>query len=150
MSSSGGTEDHNHLPQMRASSLAVWATYGTLNDERSWAWRIPSILQLAIPVIALHAVLLMPESPGYLNSKGEHQKARQFMTRIHAGGDESSRLADFEMAEIEQALAVDSKLASSTFWMDLVSSQYDGNRHRALISVTFGVFSQWRGAGVVS
>lgn len=61
-----------------------------------------------------------------------------------------SRLADFGMAEIKQALAVDSKIASSTFWMDLVSSQYDGNRHRALISVTFGVFAQWSGVGVVS
>lgn len=130
------------------STVAAWATYGTRNYENSWAWRIPSILQLAIPIVALPAVLLMPESPRYLISKGKRQQARDIMTRLHANGDESSPLVDFEMREIEEAIASDAKISSSTSWGDLFNTK--GNRHRALISITLGVFAQWNGVGVVS
>lgn len=130
------------------STLAAWATFGTRNIESTWAWRIPSLLQIAIPLIALPAALLIPESPRYLISIGKTSQARDILTKYHAGGDESSPLVEFEMLEIERAIEIDKAANSSTSWMDLISSP--GNRHRTLISVTLGVFAQWNGVGVVS
>ncbi|KAH8901556.1 sugar transporter [Thozetella sp. PMI_491] len=130
------------------SLLAAWATFGTRNYDSSWAWRIPSILQIAIPIVSLPAAILVPESPRYLVSRGQIAKARAVLTKFHAGGDEHSLLVDFEMAEIERAIEADQSAANSTSWMDLISTP--GNRRRAFISVTLGVYAQWNGVGVVS
>lgn len=39
------------------SLLAAWVTFCTRNYESSWAWRIPSLAQLAIPSVAIIGVL---------------------------------------------------------------------------------------------
>ncbi|KAI9167959.1 sugar transporter [Paramyrothecium foliicola] len=130
------------------STLAAWVTFGTRNMDSNWAWRIPSLMQIAIPIIVLPAALMIPESPRYLISQGKATEARKILTKYHAAGDENSLLVDFEMAEIEGAIQADSQAQNSTSWGDLFSTP--GNRHRALISTTLGVFAQWNGVGVVS
>ncbi|KAM5344155.1 hypothetical protein ACJ41O_012692 [Fusarium nematophilum] len=127
------------------STLAAWATYGTRNYDSNWAWRIPSILQIAIPIVVLPAALLIPESPRYLVANGKSSEARAVFTKYHAGGDEQSLLVDFEVTEIERAIEAEMLANNSTSWMDLVSTP--GNRHRAFISVTLGIFAQWNGVG---
>ena len=130
------------------SALAAWTTFATRNIDSTWAWRIPSVVQIAIPVIVLPAALLIPESPRYLISTGKSSQARDILTKYHAGGEVNSPLVQFEMTEIERAIEIDKAANDSTSWLDLVSSP--GNRHRAFISVTLGVFAQWNGVGVVS
>lgn len=130
------------------SAVAAWATFATRNYADDWAWRIPSILQIAVPILVLPAAIWIPESPRYLVSIGQSSKAREILTKFHAGGDESSRLVDFEISEVENAIEADTTAANSTSWMDLFSTK--GNRHRAFISMTLGVFTQWNGVGVVS
>lgn len=130
------------------SSLAAWVTFGTRNYASSWSWRIPSLLQIAIPLTVLPAALLVPESPRFLISKGQIEKARSILTKFHAGGDENSILVDFEMTEIERAIEDDKAAANSSSWMQMCSTP--GNRRRAFISVTLGLFAQWNGNNVVS
>lgn len=130
------------------STVAAWATYGTRNYADDWSWRIPSLLQIAVPIVILPAAFMVPESPRYLISKGHLDKARAILTKYHAGGDEHSLLVEFEMTEIERAIEADRAAMSSTSWLDLISTK--GNRHRAFISVTLGIFAQWNGVGVVS
>lgn len=130
------------------STVAAWATYGTRNYATEWAWRVPSILQLAIPAVVFPAVLLIPESPRYRISRGQLVKARETLVRFHVGGNDGSPLVDFEMGEIQRALEADAAASNSTSWLDLVKTK--GNRRRAFISVTLGVYTQWNGVGVVS
>lgn len=130
------------------AAVAAWATFGTRNIQSDWSWRIPSALQLVIPVLVLPAVFLVPESPRYLISKGRLSEARAILTEFHAGGDENSALVEFEMAEIERAIQLDTTAEASTSWLDLISTA--GNRRRAFISVSLGIFAQWNGVGVVS
>ena len=130
------------------STVAAWATFATRNYDNDWSWRIPSLLQLAIPIIVLPAVILVPESPRYLISKGLSGEARTTFARYHSGGDENSPLVDFEINEIQRALEAEAHNAQSTSWMDLINTK--GNRHRAFISTTLGIFAQWNGVGVVS
>lgn len=74
-------------------------------------------------------------------------EARTILAKCHAGGDETSLLVEFEMAEIEKAIQADADASNSTSWGDLFNSK--GNRHRALISISLGISAQWNGVGVV-
>ncbi|KAH6692488.1 sugar transporter [Plectosphaerella plurivora] len=130
------------------STIAAWATFGTRNYGDSWAWRIPSLLQIAVPIVIIPGILMIPESPRFLVSKGRVAEAREILVKYHAGGDVDSPLVNFEMAEIEAAIEADQTAARSSSWADLFKGK--GNRHRALISITLGVFAQWNGVGVVS
>ncbi|KAL1845006.1 hypothetical protein VTK73DRAFT_1348 [Phialemonium thermophilum] len=136
------------------SLLAAWITYGTRDHGDSWAWRIPSLLQVGIPLVALPAALLVPESPRYLVSQGRRAEAARILSRFHAGGggaggeEAESPLVRFELEEIETTIREERDIASSTSWLDLVRTP--ANRHRSAISVSLGLFAQWNGVGVVS
>jgi MFS family permease len=130
------------------SLLAAWATFGTRNIASSWAWRIPSVLQTALPLVALPGFIIAPESPRWMVSVGRNDAARKVLAQAHASGDESAPLINFEMVEIETTLRLEKEAHESTSYLDMVKTK--GNRRRLLISITLGIFGQWSGNGVVS
>lgn len=44
-------------------------------EPSDWAWRLPSLLQAAIPVIVLFVLFFLPESPRWLAYQGRHEEA---------------------------------------------------------------------------
>ncbi|KAL6702388.1 hypothetical protein ACN47E_002339 [Coniothyrium glycines] len=129
-------------------SLCAWATYGTRVIENSWSWRIPVLLQLLCPVLALPGFFMTPESPRWLISKDRVEEARRILAIYHAGGDENDPLVNYQMVEIETTIATEKAQQSSASYMDMFKTP--GNRRRLFISVTLGIFTQWVGNGVVS
>ncbi|KAJ5085290.1 hypothetical protein N7532_010061 [Penicillium argentinense] len=130
------------------SLLSAWIAFGTRNIEGSWAWRIPSLMQIALPLLALPGTLLIPESPRWLIGQKRNEEARKILTRFHAGGDENSQLVVFEMDEITQSLTFERSIQNESRWIDCVKTS--GNRYRFFLSVSLGIFAQWNGCGVVS
>ncbi|RDW80286.1 hypothetical protein BP6252_04924 [Coleophoma cylindrospora] len=131
------------------SLIAAWATFGTRNFGDSWCWRIPSVLQALLPLVALPGLLLTPESPRWLVSVDRQEEALKILTACHAGHDaDSMALVNFEIVEIESTIASEKAAHESTSYMDMIKTK--GNRRRLLISITLGVFGQWVGNGVVS
>ncbi|KAH8661793.1 sugar transporter [Ilyonectria robusta] len=128
--------------------VAAWVTFGTRNDPTSWSWRIPSVLQTLLPIIALPGFILCPESPRWLVSVHRQSDARAVLASAHAGGDLSSPLVELEAIEIQTAIEEELAAHKSTSYLQLFRGK--GNRHRLLISVTLGFFAQWTGGGVVS
>ena len=116
--------------------------------DSDWAWRIPTILQVLIPVIALPGFLLSPESPRWLVSVGRTEEARVILARSHAGGDSKSALVAYEMIEITETLRAETQANASASYADMFKTP--GNRRRLFISVSLGFFAQWAGNGVVS
>ncbi|PVH71327.1 sugar transporter [Cadophora sp. DSE1049] len=129
------------------SLLAAWATFGTRNYTTSWAWRIPSVLQLAIPVVSFPGFLMAPESPRYLVSMDRTDEAKNILVEYHNGSVHDAFI-DYEIEEIVSTLRMEKEAQESTSFMDMLKTK--GNRHRLLISITLGIFAQWNGVGVVS
>ena len=43
------------------SLISAWVTFGVRNLASSWAWRVPSLLQMAIPLLAAFGTFMSPE-----------------------------------------------------------------------------------------
>ncbi|OAK96923.1 general substrate transporter [Phaeosphaeriaceae sp. SRC1lsM3a] len=128
--------------------IAAWMAYGMSGWTSNWAWRIPSIVQGALPLIQLAGIYFVPESPRWLAAHGKVAEARKVIADYHAGGDQESPLVKFEMAEIESAITFEADSVSQNSWFELVRTP--ANRKRTLIAVLVGWFAQWNGVGIIS
>lgn len=129
-------------------TLCGWVTFGCRNIPSSWCWRVPVVLQIALPLIALPGFLMCPESPRWLISVGRNEEAREILAKYHAGGDHEDPLVVYQMREIETTITAEKEATASASYLDMVKTP--GNRHRLFISVSLGIFGQWAGNGVVS
>jgi MFS family permease len=120
---------------------------GTFTIPNAWSWRIPSIVQAGPSVIQLIAIWLVPESPRYLIAKGKNEQALQILGKCHARGNVDDELVQIEYREIRETLALEKEFEGNG-WLELF--QTPGNRHRLIILISLGFFSQWSGNGLVS
>ncbi|CAF3468899.1 unnamed protein product [Fusarium graminearum] len=128
--------------------IAAWCTFGTFKLDTTWSWRIPSLLQGALPALQLIGVYFLPESPRWLVANGRREEARKILATYHAGGDADSPLVKFEMAEIEGAVTHEADAMSQNSWLELLRTP--ANRKRTLIAVIVGWFAQWNGVNLIS
>lgn len=128
--------------------IAAWTTFGTQNYQSSWSWRLPSLLQLLLPIVALPGFWLTPESPRWLVSVGRHNEARTVLARYQTSGDENADVVNTEMIEISRAIELERGAQAETSYLDMISTK--GNRRRTMISITLGAYGQIVGNSVIS
>ncbi|KAK2792595.1 hypothetical protein FQN52_003100 [Onygenales sp. PD_12] len=127
--------------------LAAWVTFGSFRLTDTWAWRTPTIIQ-ALPSIAIIiGCLVLPESPRWLVSMNQEQKALSILTKYHGASDPTDAVVQHEFAEIKETIELELSSAR-TRWSTLFSTR--GNRWRSLILIWCGVCKQWSGNGLVS
>lgn len=127
--------------------IAAGVTLGTFSMDSNWAWRIPSLVQIAPSLLQLTFIWFIPESPRWLISKDRSEEAFDILVKYHAEGDRDNAFVRAEFAEIQ--LRVRYELENSKrSWLELL--QTPGNRKRSLIAACVGLFSQWSGNGLVS
>ncbi|KAJ4298828.1 hypothetical protein N0V90_004070 [Kalmusia sp. IMI 367209] len=129
------------------SIVAAWLTYGTNNIDSQWSWRIPSIIQAAPSILQITCVWFVPESPRWYIAKGQHEKALAVLAHVHAEGDANDEIVQLEFEEVKETIAIE-KEAEQTGWLEIFKTK--GNRHRLIILISAGLFSQWSGNGLVS
>ncbi|KAF2192874.1 MFS transporter [Zopfia rhizophila CBS 207.26] len=129
------------------SIIAAWLTFGTNHIAGQWSWRVPSIVQALPSLLQISCVWFVPESPRWYISKGKPERALQILAHVHAEGNAEDEVVQLEYEEIKETLAIERE-AESTGWLELFKTK--GNRHRLLILVSAGLFSQWSGNGLVS
>ena len=109
--------------------------------EGNIAWRIPTILQVLIPILSLPGLIWAPESPRWLISNDRTEEARELLEKWHADGDKNSALINYEMMEITETLRAEKDAHDSASYAEMFKTP--GNRHRLFISVSLGIFVQW-------
>jgi len=129
-----------HTSSALTNHRIAWLTYGTARIDNNWSWRIPTIVQLAPSAIQILFIFFVPESPRYLLSKGRDEKALQILAKVHANGNAQDEMVQCEFIEIRDTLKLEKEVESNS-WMELVRTK--GNRHRLVILVSAGFFSQW-------
>ncbi|KAJ5462519.1 hypothetical protein N7475_007463 [Penicillium sp. IBT 31633x] len=128
--------------------IAAWTTYGTLKIKSEWSWRAPSLIQGLFTLMMLAVVWWIPESPRYYVSKDQPEKALQILAHYHAEGNENDEIVQLEFTEISTAIAIEKNADHSSSYVDFLRTP--GNRKRLLIIISFGLFAQWSGNGLVS
>ncbi|KAH8815185.1 MFS sugar transporter-like protein [Xylogone sp. PMI_703] len=129
------------------SFIAAWLTFGTNKISGNWAWRAPSLVQAFPSILQLTFIWFVPESPRWLISKGKNEKALRILANAHASGDDQDEVVQIEYQEIRQTIKLEQELEKNSY-LELFKTP--GNRHRLIILISLGFFSQWSGNGLVS
>lgn len=130
--------------------IAAWVIYGSSYlRNNSWSWRLPSLIQIFLIVIQLSFMWWVPESPRYLISKGESEKAKNTLLKLHGNNDESKygTLIETEMSAISMVIEREKIQGSSSYSAFLKTK---GNRKRLAIIITLPIITQLSGTNVVS
>ena len=129
------------------SIIAAWLTYGTNQIDNDWSWRVPSMVQAVPSLFQIIFVWFVPESPRWYISKGRNEQALSVLANVHANGNANDEVVQLEFEEIKDTLRIEKELEGNA-WVELWRTK--GNRHRLIILVSAGLFSQWSGNGLVS
>ncbi|RDL34595.1 MFS general substrate transporter [Venustampulla echinocandica] len=129
------------------SFMAAWLTFGTSKIQSTWAWRTPSLVQALPSLLQMGFIWFVPESPRWLISRGKNEKALRILANAHAEGNKMDEVVQLEYQEIRGTLKLEQELEGNK-WAELWRKP--GNRHRLIILVSLGFFSQWSGNGLVS
>ncbi|SPO02438.1 related to hexose transporter protein [Cephalotrichum gorgonifer] len=129
------------------SILAACITLGTVEIIGDWAWRLPSLLQMAPSLLQVTTVFLLPESPRWLVSKDREDEALEILVKYHAEGDANSLLVQAEMQQITSTIRLEMESAKQSWW-SIVSTP--GMRRRAIVSIFLGLFTQLSGNSLLS
>jgi MFS family permease len=127
---------------------AAGTTYGTFQMSSTWAWRLPSLLQLIPSMFQISFMYWCPESPRWLISRDRGDEAFKIIQRIHSEGDNGEEFAKLEFAQIQSTIQQEQQLASSFVWADVVRDA--PMRRRFLLAGIVGFFTQWSGNGLLS
>ncbi|KAJ5389306.1 MFS sugar transporter [Penicillium cataractarum] len=131
------------IGQIIAASVGL----GTVTISSNWAWRIPSLLQIAPAMIQIATVMFLPESPRYLISKDRYDDAFDVLTKYHAEGDRNSVIVKAELAQIERTIKMELEESKQSWW-DMFRTA--GMRRRLFISAFLGLFTQWSGNTLIT
>jgi MFS family permease len=61
--------------------IAAGIVFGTNGIKSDWAWRVPSLLQLAPSLLQIFFVFLLPESPRWLISHDRVEEAEAILVK---------------------------------------------------------------------
>ncbi|EGY19361.1 hypothetical protein VD0002_g9939 [Verticillium dahliae] len=141
---------YNVLGWNIGANIASWSCYATNYLENDWCWRIPYIIQLTFPTVVFSLVwFLLPESPRWLWSVGQTERAKGILIQYHGNMNPDSALVKLEVEEMQDALEHEQEIANKN-WNYKVLVNTRANRHRMWLLMLVAVFANFIGGSVIS
>ncbi|CEL11229.1 hypothetical protein ASPCAL14332 [Aspergillus calidoustus] len=126
--------------------IGAWVTFATYRIESQWSWKLPALLQIALPSYQMIMVWFCPESPRWLVSKGRIEEARAILIKYHGNGIEDD-IVRFEMQEIIAGVESDKTVMKFNLESMKAIITSKGNLRRLWLCIVTAVGSQTIGGG---
>ncbi|EWZ38810.1 hypothetical protein FOCG_05200 [Fusarium oxysporum f. sp. radicis-lycopersici 26381] len=127
--------------------FAALMTFVGLYVPGNWGWRFPSLLQVLGPVAVVIVTVYCPESPRWLIKNGREEQALKVLATLHANGNESDALVQFEMDQIKTAIEQEMVQQKASL-LDFLRTP--GNRRRLATLVALACSLNWMGNGIIT
>lgn len=127
--------------------MAAAICFGTNSIKSDWAWRIPSLLQIAPSVLQITFVFFLPESPRWLITQDRGQEALDILTKYHSEGERGLEFVQAEFVQMQTTIRLEFEAKNKSFWRLFKTA---GMRRRLLITSMLGLFTQWSGNTLIS
>ena len=121
------------------SLLSSIINYGSQNIAGTWAWRVPSLLQVVPSLVALALLPFVPESPRWLISNGMDDHAAEVLAIM---GSET------QVLEIKAVMELEDEEYPRNPWREIIATP--GNRRRLFLLASFGTMINTFGNFVIS
>ncbi|KAJ5833265.1 hypothetical protein N7474_001576 [Penicillium riverlandense] len=128
-----------------ASSIV---NYGSQNINSTWAWRLPSLLQVGPSLLAIIIVPFVPESPRWLITHQRSDEALEVLIIMQGKNKTDVQKGSQQLREIRDTLVREAEEYPRNPWREIVSTK--GNRRRLAILCTFGPMINMFGNFIIS
>jgi len=128
--------------------VASCACRGTVNLAGNKSWLIPVWLQMMFPGLVFVFAWLLPESPRWLYTRGQQERAKSILTKYHGNGNPESEWVRLQMWEYEAHLEMDG--AEKRWWDYRALFRNRAAFYRIMVNCVVSLFGQWAGNGIVS
>jgi hypothetical protein len=122
-------------------ALSYWLVFGfAYIASPSATWRVPIAFQIVFALIALIALLVLPESPRWLILTGREEEALDVLAALNDEDREGPEIRD-EFLQIKDAILIMSRGSTSS----MRSNKERRNLHRVVLAYFVQVFQQMSG-----
>ncbi|KAH7392004.1 hexose transporter-like protein [Phaeosphaeria sp. MPI-PUGE-AT-0046c] len=136
-------------PRNRARILGLFfSCYYVGNIESTWSWRLPSLLQFLPSFLSVLIVPFVPESPRWLISRGQDDKALEVLIIMQGKDNTNLRAGEEELREIRDTIQKEAEQFTRNPWREIISTK--PNRRRLVILCTFGSMINMFGNFIIS
>ena len=128
-------------------TLVYWIDYGFSFHNRSYAWRVPVILQCVFLIPMLFIIAILPESPRWLAAHGQEEESLAVLRRLrgHSLDDETIvRLHEDIVRAVQEEKAL-----NAGSWKNIFKSDRIHSRRRLLIACGIQAFQQLGGINAI-
>ncbi|KAF3902438.1 hypothetical protein ABW21_db0200724 [Orbilia brochopaga] len=128
--------------------LSAVINYGCQDIQSTWAWRLPSLLQILPGLTSIIFLPFVPESPRWLIAHGQEEHATEILAIMGGKQDNPLQKAEESMQEIKLIMAKEEEMYPKNPWKELLSTP--ANRKRLFLLVLFGIMTEMMGNFIVS